>query len=98
MKQRLFVHCHLYQKNQQFPPSLKDATTQTDVDAQATASREVQCCPLVTDDAVQTGLVVMSKEEICQLLTPDFFASLKRAELGRILGIVAAVVAQDSQL
>lgn len=79
------------------PMSLQDATTQTDEDAQTTASREVQCCPLVTEDAVQTGLVVMSKEEICQLLTPNFFASLKRAELGRILGIVATVVAQDSQ-
>ncbi|XP_049269093.1 uncharacterized protein LOC125756261 [Rhipicephalus sanguineus] len=84
-------------KESAVPMGLQDATTQTDEAAQTTASREVQCCPLVTEDAVQTGLVVMSKEEICQLLTPDFFASLKRAELGRILGIVAAVVAQDSQ-
>ncbi|KAL3185314.1 hypothetical protein MRX96_030132 [Rhipicephalus microplus] len=40
------------------PMSLQDATTQTDEDAQTTASREVQCCPLVTEDAVQTATVV----------------------------------------
>ncbi|XP_075538925.1 uncharacterized protein LOC142573218 isoform X2 [Dermacentor variabilis] len=77
------------------PISLHDATSQTDEDAQTTVSCGVQCCPLRTEGAVQTSPVVLSKLEVYQLLTPEFFATLERAELGRILGTIATVVAQD---
>ncbi|KAH7986061.1 hypothetical protein HPB49_026142 [Dermacentor silvarum] len=77
------------------PTSLHNSTSQSDEDAQTIVSCGVQCCPLRTEGAVQTGPVVLSKLEVCQLLTPDFFASLERAELGRILSTIATVVAQN---
>ncbi|XP_077557759.1 uncharacterized protein LOC144173119 isoform X1 [Haemaphysalis longicornis] len=60
-------------------------------------SSAVQCKPSTTVVASQTGPVVLSKEEVCQLLTSDFFASLERVDLGRILATIATVVAADRQ-
>lgn len=60
-------------------------------------SNAVQCKPSTTVVASQTGPVVLSKEEVCQLLTSDFFASLERVDLGRILATIATVVAADRQ-
>lgn len=49
-----------------------------------------------TERAMQTEPAVLSRDEVCQLLTPEFFASLQLAQLGHILATVGAVIAQRS--
>lgn len=76
------------------PSSSCDAASQT-AEPRTLCSTAVQCKASTTVVGSQTGPVVLSKQEVCQLLTPDFFASLERADLGHILATIATVVAAD---
>lgn len=74
--------------------SSSEAASQT-AEPKAVNSTGAQCKASTAVSYSQTGDVVLSKQEVCQLLTPEFFASLESADLGQILATIATVVAAD---